>query len=111
MVLSAWQSVLIILVIAAVTFLTRALPFLIFPDCDRTPSLVFYLGKVLPPAIIGMLIVYCMKDVSVSAFPFGVPELISIAVVAALHVWKRNNLISILTGTALYMVLVQFVFV
>lgn len=110
MVISAGQSMLIILVIALVTFLTRVFPFLIFSNYKETPKYIAYLGKVLPPAVIGMLIVYCVKNVKVTEIPYGVPEAISILAVALLHIWKRNNLISILGGTALYMFLVQVVF-
>lgn len=110
MVISAGQSILIIVVIALVTFFTRAIPFLVFSNYNETPKYIVYLGKVLPPAVIGMLIVYCVKNVRITKIPYGVPEFISIAVVALLHVWKRNNLISILGGTCLYMFLVQVVF-
>nr|WP_122012732.1 branched-chain amino acid transporter permease [Maliibacterium massiliense] len=110
MTLTAGQSLLMILVFALVTFATRALPFLLFPGNKKTPAAVAYLGKVLPYAIIGMLIVYCLKDVRLDAAPFGLPELIAIAVVVGLHVWKRNTLLSIGAGTVLYMVLVQLVF-
>ena len=110
MTLSIGQSLIIILVIAAITFLTRALPFLVFSRYEETPEYIIYIGKVLPPAVIGMLIVYCIKSVSVMKFPFGMPEFISILTVTVLHFWKRNNLISILGGTVLYMILIQFVF-
>ena len=110
MTLSLGRSLIIIFVIAVITFLTRALPFLIFSRHKETPQYIIYIGKVLPPAVIGMLIVYCIKNVSIIKFPFALPEFISIITVAVLHFWKRNNLISILGGTMLYMVLVQLVF-
>lgn len=110
MVISAGQSVIIILVIAIVTFFTRAIPFIVFSNYNETPKYIVYLGKVLPPAVIGMLIVYCVKNVRITENPYGIPEIVSIAVVALLHMWKRNNLISILGGTILYMFLVQVVF-
>lgn len=110
MTLSVGKSISIILVITIITFCTRAIPFIIFNSKKETPEFIIYIGKVLPPAIIGMLIIYCLKNVSISLFPFGMPELISIFVVVILHLWKRNNLISILGGTVLYMGLVQFVF-
>jgi branched-subunit amino acid transport protein AzlD len=91
------------------TLLTRALPFLIFKG-ETTPGYIFNLGKALPPAVIGMLIVYCIKSVDVTKYPFAFPEVFAIAVTALLHIWKRNNLISILGGTALYMVMVQVFF-
>ena len=89
---------------------TRFLPFLIFGENRKTPPIIEYLGKVLPFAIMGMLVVYCLKDVSVLRFPYGLPEIISCVVVAALHVWKRNSLLSIGGGTVCYMLLVQLVF-
>jgi len=110
MTLSIVQSLNIIIVIAAITFFTRALPFLVFSRHEKTPEYIIYIGKVLPPAVIGMLIVYCVKNVTVIRFPFAIPEFISILTVAVLHFWKRNNLISILGGTILYMILVQLVF-
>ena len=90
--------------------LTRFLPFLIFGEKRKTPQIVLYLGKVLPFAIMGMLVVYCLKDVNFLARPFGAPELIGIAVTAGLHIWRRNSLLSIGVGTVCYMLLVQFVF-
>lgn len=111
MALTHAQAIASIFVMAAVTFLTRALPFLLFDRGEAPPKFVLYLGKVLPPAIIAMLIVYCLRNVSVFKSPYGLPELISAALVAVLHIWKRNNLLSIFGGTAVYMVLIQFVFV
>lgn len=104
------HSVWIIVVATLVTMATRFLPFLIFGNGRKTPEIVTYLGKVLPCAIMGMLVVYCFKDVSFLAYPYGLPELIGCAVVAALHIWKRNSLLSIGVGTVFYMVLVQLVF-
>ena len=94
------------LVIAA----TRFLPFLIFGEKRKTPPVIEYLGTVLPCAIMGMLVVYCLKDISFLRSPYGLPELIACCVVAALHVWKRNSLLSIGGGTVCYMLLVQLVF-
>ena len=99
-----------IAVMAVVTFLTRALPFLLFDRGESPPKLVLYLGRVLPPAIIAMLIVYCLRGVSFSTPGGWVPQLLCVAVVVALHLWKHNNLLSIFGGTVLYMVLVQAVF-
>ncbi len=110
MTLSAVQSFLIIAVIAVVTFFTRAVPFLAFSGQKETPQYILYIGKVLPPAVIGMLIVYCIKNIKLTEFSYGMPEFLSILTVAGLHFWKRNNLISILGGTVLYMVLIQLVF-
>lgn len=99
-----------IAVMAAVTFLTRALPFLLFERGSRAPRVVLYLGRYLPPAVIAMLIVYCLRDVSFASASGWAPALIASAAVVALHLWKKNNLLSILGGTVLYMVLVQAVF-
>lgn len=99
-----------ILVAALVTAATRFLPFLIFGSGKKTPDIIVYLGKVLPYAIIGMLVVYCMKDIQFLQYPYGLPEIIACAAVAALHLWKRNSLLSIGVGTVFYMLLVQLVF-
>ena len=108
--ISAELSFLIILAVALTTFATRVIPFLIFPKGKEIPKTVQYLGKVLTPAVIGMLVVYCLKSTKVLAAPYGIPELIAVLIVAVLHVWKRNNLLSIGAGTVLYMVLIQVVF-
>ena len=104
-------ALLIIAAVALSTFATRVFPFLFFRNGKPTPKVILYLGRVLPPAVMSMLIVYCLRSVSFLAFPFGLPEIIAVAVVVLLHLWKRNNLISILGGTAVYMILVQFVFI
>ena len=104
------HSALMIAVMALVTALLRFLPFLIFGKNRRTPPLISYLGQVLPFAIMGMLVVYCLKDISLTSAPFGAPELIGCTVVTLLHVWKRNTLLSIGAGTVCYMLLVQFIF-
>ena len=110
MTLSVTQSILIILVIAVITFGLRATPFILFSRTGTTPKVITYLGNTLPPAVMGMLIIYCLKNVSVLKAPFGLPELLAVAAVVVLHLWRRNNLLSILGGTVLYMVLIQFVF-
>jgi len=92
------------------TALTRFLPFLLFPAGRPTPKYVQYLGTVLPAAVFGLLVVYCLKDVSLFTGNHGLPEMIAIAVVVGLHVWKRQMLLSIAGGTLCYMLLVQFVF-
>lgn len=107
---SFWRSVVIIVLVALTTLATRAIPFVLFPEGKKIPKAVEYLGKVLPPAVIGMLVVYCFKSVSIIENPFGLPELIAGMVVVLLHIWKRNNFLSIGVGTILYMVLVQTVF-
>ena len=102
------KSVVLSITMSLVTILLRTLPFLVFRN--HTPKYISYLGKVLPPAIIGMLVIYCLKDVTVFSYPHGIPELIAVACTAGVQAWKRNSLISILSGTVLYMVLVQLVF-
>ena len=104
------HAALIILTASLVTIGLRFLPFLIFGENRKTPPLISYLGQVLPFAIMGKLVVYCLKDVNFLASPFGIPELIGCAVVALMHIWKRNTLLSIGLGTICYMILVQFVF-
>lgn len=104
------HAILTIAVCALVTAALRFLPFLIFGENRTTPPVIAYLGQVLPYAIMGMLVIYCLKDVSFTAHPFGIPEAIGCAVVAGLHVWKRNTLLSIGMGTVCYMALVQFIF-
>lgn len=101
---------LTIAVISLVTIGLRFLPFLIFGENRKTPPIIAHLGQVLPYAIMGMLVVYCLKDVRLTAAPFGIPQAIGCAVVALLHIWKRNTLLSIGGGTLCYMLLVQFVF-
>lgn len=109
--MNAAYSITIIAVIAAVTALLRFLPFCIFGGKRKTPEVITYLERVLPFAIMGMLVVYCLKQISFVKAPFGAPELLAGAVVVVLHNWKRNTLLSIVTGTVFYMILIQFVFV
>lgn len=104
------HSVLIIAVIALVTVALRILPFLIFGEKRETPKFISYLGKVLPFAIMGMLVVYCLRNTSFLEYPYGIPEIISCALVAVLHLWRKNTLISIIGGTVCYMLLIQLVF-
>ena len=108
--MSTTRVLISILAMAAVTFLTRALPFLLFGRGGRVPKVVLYLGQYLPPAVIAMLIVYCLKGVTFTSPSGWLPSLIACAAVVGLHLWKKNNLISIFGGTILYMVLVQVVF-
>ena len=104
------HSILIIAVAAIVTAATRFMPFLIFGGNRKIPPIITYLGNVLPYAIMGMLVIYCLKDVGFLAAPFGQPELLGCGIVALLHIWKRNSLLSIGVGTVSYMILVQFLF-
>lgn len=105
------HAVALIAVTALVTALLRFLPFAIFSGKRETPAIIRYLGQVLPYAIMAMLVVYCLKGISFLAAPYGLPELIASLVVILLHAWKRNTLLSIVTGTVSYMLLIQFVFV
>ena len=105
---SMGHSAILITAMSAFTILLRFLPFLVFRK--RVPSYVAYLGKVLPSAIIGMLVVYCLRYTAVFFFPFGIPELIAVLVVILMQIWKHRSLLSILAGTAAYMMLVQAVF-
>ena len=102
------KTAILILTMSAGTILTRFLPFLAFRK--HTPQYVAYLGRVLPPAIIGMLVIYCLKDITPAVHPFGIPELIAAACTAGLQAWRRNSLVSILAGTVFYMVLTRTVF-
>ena len=102
------REAVLVAVMAVGTILLRFLPFII---CRKeTPPYITYLGKVLPPAIIGMLVIYCLKDVKLTVRPYGIPELIAAVCVIGLQVFRRNSLLSILGGTIIYMVLVQAVF-
>ncbi len=111
MTMTTLQAVITIAMVVLGTMTTRFLPFFLFPPSRPTPRYIRYLGQVLPFAVIGLLVVYCLKDVSFISGSFGIPEAISIAVVAAMHLWQRKMLLSIASGTVVYMVLVQCVFV
>lgn len=104
------QQIITIGICVLGTMLTRFLPFLIFSSQKPTPDYIQYLGKALPSAIFGMLVAYCLRNVEILEGSHGLPELISIALVAGLHLWKRQMLLSIAGGTICYMLLVQFVF-
>ncbi len=104
------EQMILIAAVVLGTMLTRFLPFLVFPAGKPTPRYVRYLGGVLPGAVFGLLVIYCLKDVSLFSGSRGLPELIAVAVVAAVHLWKRQMLFSIAAGTLCYMLLVQGVF-
>lgn len=108
--MSDTYAAVLIIVVAAVTMAIRFFPFLLFGGNRKTPEYITYLSGVLPYAVMGMLVVYCLKNVSVFSAPHGIPELLAGGLVVGLHLWKRNTLLSIAAGTAAYMVLVQFVF-
>lgn len=108
--MTSLQQLITIALVVLGTMATRFLPFLMFPADKPTPPLVQYLGKLLPGAVFGLLVIYCLKDISLLSGSHGIPEGIAIAVVVALHLWKRQMLFSIAGGTLVYMLLVQTVF-
>ena len=104
------HSLIIVAMVALATQITRWTPFLLFSGDKKLPKVVEDLGRLLPPAMMGLLVVYCLRNVDIATAPHGLPELIALAVVTALHLWKRNVLLSIGAGTVVYMLLVQLVF-
>lgn len=104
------EQVITICMVILGTMITRFLPFLIFTSDKPTPKYVQFLGKMLPSAALGMLVIYCLKDVSLLTGNHAIPELISIMIVVLLHLWKRQMLISIAGGTIFYMILIQLIF-
>ena len=104
------QQIMTIALCVIATMLTRFLPFLVFPGKKQTPDTVQYLGKALPLSVFGMLVVYCLKNVSFLSGSHGIPELAAIAVTVMIHKWKRQMLLSIAAGTVCYMLLIQFIF-
>jgi len=105
------QTIVIILMVSLGTVITRFLPFIVFKNPKFKNSYITYLGKVLPYAAIGLLVVYCLKGVNFTGYPYGIPEAIAIISIVILHYWKNNTLLSIGAGTVIYMILVQAVFV
>lgn len=106
---TAGHTLLLIAVIAGLTLILRAAPFILFKS-GHTPAIVTYLGKVMPPAVIGMLVIYCFADVDFTRWQAFVPALIAALIVILLHIWKRNSLLSIAVGTVAYMLMIQIVF-
>lgn len=104
------QMAITIAVVAAATIATRFLPYILFPEGRKVPAFVQYLGKVLAPAVFGLLVVYCFRNVQIGSGSHGIPELIALAVTVALYLWKRGMVIPMIGGTACYMILVNFVF-
>jgi len=104
------QAIIIIAILSFGTIITRFLPFILFPNAKSAPRYVHYLGKMLPSAAIGLLVVYCLRYINLTAAPHGIPEAVAIIAVVLLHIWKKNTLLSIAAGTVIYMLLVQFVF-
>lgn len=105
------QLIMFFSVVTLGTILTRALPFVLFPENKEIPKYIKYLSDILPFTIIGMLVIYCLKNVTFRSAPYALPEAISILVITGLHIWKKNTLLSIGGGALLYMLLVQYVFV
>lgn len=104
------QAMITIAIISLVTFCVRGLPFVLFPGHKPTPPYILYLGRALPYATIGMLVVYCLKSAAPLQPPHALPEILAVAIIVALQWWKRNSLLSIGCGTVVYMLLIQLVF-
>ena len=104
------HALIVIIVMGLAVIATRIVPVLIFGRGEKVPEYILYLGRVVPYTAMGLLIVYCLRDVPVLEAPHGLPELIALAVVTASYLWKRNTILSVVIGTALYMFLVQSVF-
>ena len=107
MTLTPFQTLIIVIVVALSSVTTRFLPFLIFKRSNKSNSFITYLGKVLPYASIGMLVVYCLKNVNITVSSYGIAEAIAILCIVILHYWKENTLLSIGAGTAIYMILIR----
>lgn len=105
--MTSQQQIITIVILAVITFMTRALPFLIFPAGRPTPKYIQYLGKALPLAVFGMLVVYCLKDVQWLEGSHGIPEILGIAAVVLMHLWRRQLFLSMAVGTAVYMILIR----
>ncbi|TPF86415.1 branched-chain amino acid permease [Bifidobacterium sp. UTCIF-37] len=110
MTMTVMQGILTILAVVAGTMLTRFVPFLVFPESKRPPRIIEYFGRVLPYAMTGLLVVYALRDTPITTGDHGLPELIACTAIVALHLWRRNMLVSIAGGTIVYMLLVQLVF-
>lgn len=104
------HAIIIMLVMGIVTLATRIIPVLVFEKKEKVPDFIMYLGKVVPFTAMGLLIVYCLKDVSFIEAPHAIPEAIALAVVVASYLWKKNTILSVVAGTAVYMLLIQVVF-
>ena len=109
--LTAGQMLIIIAIAALGTLLTRALPFWLFPVHKTTPAYILYLGRVLPFAAVGMLVVFCFRHLNMAGSPHGLPELLAVLAVSGIYLWRRSSLTAIGGGTVFYMFLVQFVFI
>lgn len=107
--MTSQQQIITIIILAVITFMTRALPFLVFPAGKPTPKYIQYLGKALPLAVFGMLVVYCLKDVQWLDGSHGIPEILGIAAVVLMHLWRRQLFLSMAVGTAVYMILIRLI--
>lgn len=107
--MTSQQQIITIIILAVITFMTRALPFLVFPAGKPTPKYIQYLGKALPLAVFGMLVVYCLKDVQWLDGSHGIPEILGIATVVLMHLWRRQLFLSMAVGTAVYMILIRLI--
>ncbi len=110
MILTPVETLITVGALVLGTVATRTLPFLLFPPHKETPPFVLYLGRILPYAVMGLLVVFCLKGVTVTASPYGLPEVLAILCILVLHLWKSNMFLSIGGGTLIYMMLVQYVF-
>lgn len=108
--MTSTEMVITVAIVVAGTLLTRFGAFLVFPQGKKAPDFVLFLGKALPTAVMGMLVVYTFKDTIVLSYPYGIPELIALLVTVGMHLWKRNMFMSIGAGTVVYMILIQAVF-
>ncbi len=104
------HTLLTVAIVSVVTILLRSFAFIAFPNGKKIPAVIEKLGNTLPYAIMSFLVIYCLKDIVPTVYPHGIPELISVLFVAVLQIWRRNSTLSVLAGTALYMILIQFVF-
>lgn len=111
MILTPIQTLIMIIAIALGSMLTRFLPFVLFPETKAPSQKLIFLGQALPPAMMGLLVVYCLKDIKLVSAPYGLPELLAIILIVVLHKWKENVLISIGLGTIFYIILLNFVFI
>ena len=104
------HDILIVAVVSLVTVAIRFLPFIVFRESENVPESITYLGRALPSAVMGMLVIYCLKDISFTAAPYGIPELVCAALTAGAYLWKKDTSISVVIGTVLYMLMIQKVF-
>lgn len=110
MTMSIGQQIIIIAMVVLGTMLTRFVPFIVFPYGKPTPKYIQYLGRVLPSAVFGLLVIYCLKDVRLISASHGIPEFLGVGAVVFLHFWKKNMFLSIAGGTIVYMLFVQLIF-